>query len=455
MVNAIGVEVLGHLAETFHPPCITVLLHHIPIVSRESPVLPVHRKIIGRSTGLSVQIEIVRFFPGFHTVAADADRNVTFQHYTMCTGVLGSCQQLLMQIELYVIIDGNACIHLGSRIAKRLDFIGLVHLITGPFAEVRCAVRIAQIAKCCIRKQPLTVGLEETFEFVRSQNLLAFLLEYQTEVVPLGTVYGLVVHSRQSVEFFLPSFEVGHQSGILQTTQLLQVSIHRMESINGDAVIRIRVDPRMRHGCIIDRQNLHNLLTGLYNPVYHTFQVTEVTHTKTLLGTKREYGHSYACSLPCRKVEVNVTVAYNQCLARSQLRIGLIAVRIIFPGYSTLFFLIVQNKLVFQGESQLFDIQVNLPFGKISISHQDSLIRIPIAQCFLIAANTQAMVGIDTRRISLDQDTALVTCYSSLTLSVCQQRFGKCRSIKILLFGQILPTVIQVINFFSNSARHV
>ena len=77
MVDAVSVEILGHLLETFHPPFIAILFHYVPIVGGETPVLPVDRKIIGWGTGLSVEIEIIGLCPGFHTVAADADRDIS------------------------------------------------------------------------------------------------------------------------------------------------------------------------------------------------------------------------------------------------------------------------------------------------------------------------------------------------------------------------------------------
>ena len=41
VVDTVGGEVFGHLAETLLPPQVVVLFHHIPVVGRESPVLSV------------------------------------------------------------------------------------------------------------------------------------------------------------------------------------------------------------------------------------------------------------------------------------------------------------------------------------------------------------------------------------------------------------------------------
>ena len=53
-----------------------------------------------------------------------------------------------------------------------------------------------------------------------------------------------------------------------------------MEGIDGNAIVRVRVRPRMRHGGIIDRQNLNYFLAGANRPVDHAFQITEITYSK-------------------------------------------------------------------------------------------------------------------------------------------------------------------------------
>ena len=94
VVDTVGIEVFRHLAETLHPPGITVFFHYVPVVSREAPVLTVHGEVIGWCARLSVQVEVVGFCPRFYAVAADADRNVTFQYYTIGSCVFRCSQQL-------------------------------------------------------------------------------------------------------------------------------------------------------------------------------------------------------------------------------------------------------------------------------------------------------------------------------------------------------------------------
>ena len=76
MIDPVSIEVFRHFLKTLHPPAVSVFFHDIPVVCGESPVLPVDREIIGRSTRLSVEIEVMGFCPGFHAVAADTNRNI-------------------------------------------------------------------------------------------------------------------------------------------------------------------------------------------------------------------------------------------------------------------------------------------------------------------------------------------------------------------------------------------
>ena len=102
----------------------------------------------------------------------------------------------------------------------------------------------------------------------------------------------------------------------------------------------------MRHGGVVDRQDLHGFLMGGGCPVYHALQVAEVAHTETLLRAEGEYGYGYAGTFPGRKAEVDVTVADGQCFVGACLRVGHVAVGVVLPSYGTAFFLIIKNELV-------------------------------------------------------------------------------------------------------------
>ena len=106
------------------------------------------------------------------------------------------------------------------------------------------------------------------------------------EILPFGFVDHFVIDRGQGIQFFLTFVEFCHNLFIFQCTQLFQVGIHRVEGINGDTVVRIRVRPRMRHGGVVDGQNLYSFLPGAYRPVYHTFEVAEIAYAETLLGAE-------------------------------------------------------------------------------------------------------------------------------------------------------------------------
>ena len=341
MVYAISIEVFRHFTEAFHPPCITVFLHYIPIIGRESPVLSVHREIIGRRTGLTVQVEVMRLFPCLHTVAADADGNIAFQHHPIGTRMFGGSKQLQVQIKLYIIIDSDVRIVGSFRPAQCLYLCSIISAITRPLTEVRSLVSIAQITENSIRTKPFLISLIKVAEGIRSQYFFSLLLEYETEIVPFRFIDRLVVYSGQGIQLFPAFFEFGHLLFIFQLSQLFQVGVHGMESIDRDAVIRIRVCPSMRHGGVVDGQNLYSLLVSGYRPINHTLQITEVAYTKALFRTKGEYGHGHPRTFPGRKIEIHVTIADNQCFIGFHLRISHIAIRIILPSHYTTFFLIV------------------------------------------------------------------------------------------------------------------
>ena len=284
MVYAVGIEVFCHFVETLHPPGIAVFLHDIPVVGGKAPVLPVHGEIIGRCAGLAVQVEVVGFLPGFHTVAADADGDVAFQHYAVGARMLRGGKQLPVQVELDVIIDGYVRIVGGVRPAQCLYLFGIVGGILGPLVEIRGLVGITQVAEDGIWLQPFLVGLVEITECIRGQHLFPFLLEDEVEVFPLCLVHSFVVHGGQGIQFLLAFVEFGHHLLVLQAAQLLQVGVHGMEGIDGDATVRVGVCPGMRHGSVVDGQNLHRLLIGGNCPVNHALQVAEIAYTEAFLG---------------------------------------------------------------------------------------------------------------------------------------------------------------------------
>ena len=311
MVNAVGIKVFRHLLEAAHPPGIAILLHDVPVVGRESPVLPIHREVIGWRTGLSIQVEVVGLRPSLYAVAADTDGDIAFEHYTMLVCIFAGGKQLAMQVELDIEVDARLLVTL---LAERLDLLRVIGRKFGPLAEVRSAKCIAQVAEGCVGLQPLLVGFKELLELLRGEYRFPFLLEDEVEVLPLHLIHSLIVYLGQGIQLFLAAVEGGHLLLVLQCAELTQVGVHRVERIDGDAVVGIRVGPRMGDGGVIDGQNLNGPLIGLYGPVNHQLQVTEVAHTHALLRAEGEDGNGCTCTLPLGQVEIDVAVAGDQGL---------------------------------------------------------------------------------------------------------------------------------------------
>ena len=218
-----------------------------------------------------------------------------------------------------------------------------------------------------------------------------------------------------------------------------------MESVDGDAVVGIRVCPCMGHCRVIDGQNLYGFLTGGDCPVNHTLQITEIAYSETFLRAEGEYRNGYPGSFPGRKAEIYVAVTNCQGFVRIYLRIGHIAVGVVFPSYGTVFFLVIKYEFVFQREIDPACIHFYLPFRESGVTHQDGLVRIPVTQYFLVAANCQTMFVVDAGRICFYQQSFFVSFGGGTAFTVCQQGFCESRRVEILLFRQVLPTIFYAI----------
>ena len=107
-----------------------------------------------------------------------------------------------------------------------------------------------------------------------------------TQIVQFSSKHPLVVDLRQSVQFLTQGLESLTFGLILESRQLTEVGILRMEGVDADAVVGIAVLPGMCHIGIGDRQHLQDALFGLRTPVDHHFQITKVTHAKTTLAAE-------------------------------------------------------------------------------------------------------------------------------------------------------------------------
>ena len=220
-----------------------------------------------------------------------------------------------------------------------------------------------------------------------------------------------------------------------------------MEGIDGDATVRVGVCPGMRHGSVVDGQNLHRLLIGGNCPVNHALQVAEIAYTEAFLGAQGEYGYGYSGTFPCRKIEVYITVADSQRFVGGYLRVGHIAVGIVLPGHGTALFLVVKDEFILQREADFTGIHFYLPFGEVDVAHKGSFVRVPVTQRLLVSAECQAMVAVYAGGVRLYQQPLFVAFRGGTAFAMRQQGFCESGCIKILLLGQILPTIFYAVNF--------
>ena len=116
VVDAVSIEILGHIAESAHPPLTSVGKHTVPVVCRESPVLSVDRECVWRSTCLSVKVEVVRFEPHVASCTVYTDRDVALEYHATGHGMLVCGAHLLVEHELQIVEEGEFLVCLGARI---------------------------------------------------------------------------------------------------------------------------------------------------------------------------------------------------------------------------------------------------------------------------------------------------------------------------------------------------
>ena len=110
MVYTVSVKILSHVLKAPDPPLTAVFQHRVPVVSGESPVLSVDRKIVWRRTGLPVEVEVVRLRPHVTTIPVYTDWDVTFHHDVAATGIIVHFKQLRMEHKLHVIPERGLAI---------------------------------------------------------------------------------------------------------------------------------------------------------------------------------------------------------------------------------------------------------------------------------------------------------------------------------------------------------
>ncbi len=147
-----------------------------------------------------------------------------------------------------------------------------------------------------------------------------------------------------------------------------------MQGKGAHRVVRIGVLPGIRHGGVVDGQNLHNALTGFYRPVHQVLDVIEFAHTKAFLRAEGEDGDSHAGAAPGAGGELRQDIGYYQLrILRGNLREEMVGA--FFPQFDFQGFAVHDDKLVLH---RLGDIQGNHPPGEGRIREQMHLL--PVSQ---------------------------------------------------------------------------
>ena len=200
VVHTISIEVGSHGLQTRTPPGVSVFFHLLPIVGGEAPVLSVRRKGIGRSTGLTVEVEQMRVGPGGHAVAADAYGNVAFEHNSLCASLLVCPAHLTVQNVLHKAVEG--AVAFGCGVFEEVGFdVGFV--VSGaafPIAEVGCVVSVAQMAECGIGRQPVCVVFQEFFVTLCAHDAGSFFHEEVAQELGFQVLHCFIVNFGGLVE---------------------------------------------------------------------------------------------------------------------------------------------------------------------------------------------------------------------------------------------------------------
>ncbi|MBR4822069.1 MAG: 4-alpha-glucanotransferase, partial [Bacteroidales bacterium] len=325
MVDAECVEVLRHLAQAALPPRIVILGHLVPVVGRESPVLPVHGKRIRRCAALRIHVEQVGMAPCIHARAADADGQVALEHHALAVRIGADLLELLVEVVLHEAM----VIHLG--LVPGVVVLRLLQAVLGvrtPLREVRRAGLIAQRAENGIRQQPVGIGREEVAVILAREHLLPLrTCEDRLQKLRLRLVDFHIVNLLQGIELRPLLLERGRHLH----PRRRQVDELRMQRKSGIGIVRIRIHPLVRHRRIVDRQQLQHGLAGHRRPVRHLLQVVELAHSEPVVAPQCEYRNRSARSAESRAVEDRGRVLPQEAVAARRHIVPRIAERSLAP----------------------------------------------------------------------------------------------------------------------------
>ena len=376
VVDAVGVEVLRHLAQTVFPPGKAVLAHLVPVVGGEAPVLAQDGEVIGGSAGLAVHVEQACVGPGVDAGARDADGDVALDGHALGVGVVADALHLLVEVVLQIVYKVDVVLVV-------LDYLrhlfGRVLCVFAPLGKVGRAVFVAQDAEGGVVGQPALVARHKGGEVGRGHHLLALLGEDFAAVGHLALVDALVVYLGQSVELGGKVVVVLHALGVLQRPQLLQTQVHRVQGEGRVGVVGVRVGPGARHRRVVDGEELQEGLTRLRAPVNHLFEVDEVAHAEVALGAHREDGDGRAGTAPgCRGVlEGGAVYHHGVGVGRRVVRHD--AVVAVLPCHHRFVGALEDDEFILCAGGNDSQVEGDLPLGEGGVAQQDGLARVPRA----------------------------------------------------------------------------
>ena len=105
MVDAEGVEVAGLTLEALAPPAeVAFLLHTLPVVCGEAPVLPVGSEVIGRGACRLLGVEEMWCHPDVYAVGRYADGEVTLEEDASLLSIAAHRLELAVEDELQPVV---------------------------------------------------------------------------------------------------------------------------------------------------------------------------------------------------------------------------------------------------------------------------------------------------------------------------------------------------------------
>ena len=397
VVDAVSVEILRHLAETFYPPLAAIGEHHVPVIGWEAPVLTIGREGIGRSTSLAVEVEVLGLYPSLDAVAADADGDVALEDDMLALGILVRAAHLLVQVVLHIVPQAHLLVGLGARIGQRSAFLVGENVVGGPLGERCRAIQVTIVAECGIGYQPVLIGGEECLELVALEHLGALLFKEQLHVLALGIVHALIVDLGQSIELFAQFLELGGTFLVVEFGQLAHIHVLRMQGIDADAVVGIAVAPCVGDGGVVDGKHLQGALAGLFHPVHHELEVAEVAHAKAALAAKREDGHHGAGQLDGIQGEVGLLQLIDDVLTLLEDGQQHGAVVTGFPDDLLALAAHDHELELDKGFLECGAVKRDDPLVVVVLGHLEGLVLVPVSQGGLVTYHTQGLAGAQLR----------------------------------------------------------